>query len=81
MLGSRRREGASVRSRIYITSGMERSMLFPPSTVRTQFGRPRTVSTQRHYSFYSSSGIVYRNESDVVNEIRAQDEYRYYHVY
>ena len=54
MLGSRRREGASVRS--------------------------RTVSTQRHYSFYSSSGIACRNESDVVNEICAQDNYRYYHV-
>ena len=80
MLGSRRREGASVRSRIYTTSGMERSMLYPPSTVRTQPRRPKTVSTQRHYSFYSSNGIACRNESDVVNEIRAQDDYRYYHV-
>ena len=50
MLLSRRREGASVRSRIYTTSGMELNMLFPPSTVRTQPRRPRTVSTQRHYS-------------------------------
>ena len=54
-------------------------MLYQPFTVRTQPRRPRTVSTQRHYLFYSSSGIVYRNESDVVNEIRAQDDYQYYH--
>ena len=65
---------------IYTTSGMELSMLYPPSTVRTQPRRPKTVSTQRHYSIYSSSGIVYRNESNVVNEIRSQDDYRYHHV-
>ena len=55
---------------------MERSMLYPPSTARTQPSRPRTIPTQRPNSLYSSSGIAYRNESDVVNEIRAQDDYR-----
>ena len=77
MCGSKRRDGASVRSRIFTTSGMERSMLYPPSTVRTQPTRPRTVLSHRTSSLYSCDGSMYRNESDVLNELRAQDDYRY----
>ena len=76
MFRSFRQGGSTVRSRIYTTSRMERSMLYPPSTIRTQPTRPRTTPMRRSSFLYHSGDPNYRNESDIVNEFRAQDDYR-----
>ena len=51
-------------------------MLYPPSTFRTQPTRPRTTPMRRSSFLYHSGDPNYRNESDIVNEFRAQDDYR-----